>query len=58
MSTPDRPGAIGLSNTRARLRQLYGDAHRFQIHSQPDVGTRIDIAIPLTIGAAAPVMSL
>lgn len=54
MSTPERPGAIGLANTRARLRQLYGDAHHVQIHSQPDVGTRIEIAIPLMVGAAAP----
>jgi signal transduction histidine kinase len=47
MSGPVRPGAIGLANTRARLGQLYGAHHRFTIRSEPEIGTRIDIEIPL-----------
>jgi two-component system, LytTR family, sensor kinase len=37
---------IGLTNTRARLRQLYGDNHRFSITSNPLGGVRVQITIP------------
>jgi two-component system LytT family sensor kinase len=47
MSGPVRPGAIGLANTRARLRQLYGEHHRFEIRSVAEAGTRIEIELPL-----------
>ena len=50
---PPRRGAIGLENTRSRLRQLYGDAHRFAIRSTPDVGTRVEIDVPLRTDRAA-----
>lgn len=43
---PPRPGAIGLANCRARLAQLYGAFHRFDLHSVPGEGTRIEITIP------------
>jgi signal transduction histidine kinase len=47
MEGPVRPGAVGLENTRARLAQLYGEAHRFEIRSAPEEGTRVEITIPL-----------
>jgi sensor histidine kinase YesM len=37
---------IGLTNTRARLKQLYGDAHSFRIENNPLGGVRITIVIP------------
>jgi sensor histidine kinase YesM len=36
---------IGLRNTRERLRQLYGDAHRFELREQ-DGGVLAAMAIP------------
>jgi two-component system, LytTR family, sensor kinase len=43
---------IGLANTRARLRQLYGDAQRVELVSAPGGGLRVLIELPLR-GAAA-----
>lgn len=37
---------IGLTNTRARLHQLYGDAHRFELSSHPEGGVDVELAIP------------
>jgi len=37
---------IGLSNTRARLRELYGSAHRFELASGPQGGVRVELNIP------------
>ncbi len=37
---------IGLTNTRARLHQLYGDAHRFELSSPPEGGVDVELAIP------------
>ena len=37
---------IGLANVRARLRQLYGDAHRFALENHPDGGVRAWLEIP------------
>ena len=37
---------IGLSNTRARLNQLYGAAHRFELHNGEGKGLTVTIAIP------------
>lgn len=42
---PAREG-VGLSNTRTRLRELYGDAHRFELGSRPEGGLLIEITIP------------
>jgi LytS/YehU family sensor histidine kinase len=37
---------IGLSNTRARLRELYGAAHHFQLQDGSDGGLRVRLSIP------------
>ncbi len=42
---PPLPG-LGLSNTRERLKQQYGDAHRFELADAPEGGAVVTIAIP------------
>ena len=37
---------VGLSNTRARLRTLYGEAHRFELRDAPGGGWRVWLTIP------------
>lgn len=37
---------VGLSNTRARLRELYGVAHRFELLPGQAGGVRIELSIP------------
>lgn len=37
---------IGLSNSRARLRQLYGDRAEFTLANVPEGGLRVTIAVP------------
>ncbi|HTL55414.1 MAG TPA: histidine kinase [Candidatus Limnocylindrales bacterium] len=37
---------VGLSNTRARLRGLYGDAHQFQLRAADGGGLLIEMRIP------------
>ena len=44
---------IGFRNTKARLQQLYGAAHRFAVDSVPDGGLRVTIEIPYTTSVAA-----
>ena len=38
---------IGLGNTRARLRELYGDRHRFELANHPAGGLEIRLTIPI-----------
>jgi len=37
---------IGLANTAARLQQLYGENHRFDIHNRDEGGVEVEIVIP------------
>jgi LytS/YehU family sensor histidine kinase len=37
---------VGLSNTRARLRTLYGEMHRFELSNRPEGGLRVRVTIP------------
>ena len=37
---------IGLGNTRARLRELYGDRHRFELANHPDGGLIVRVLLP------------
>ena len=46
------PG-IGIENTRQRLRQLYGDAHRFDVAAPPDGGVVVSITLPFRAVADA-----
>jgi len=41
-----------LTNTRARLRQLYGDAHRFDLRDGAEGGAVAEIRIPFQSGEA------
>jgi two-component system, LytTR family, sensor kinase len=45
---------IGLSNTEARLKQLYGAHHRFDISEVSGGGLLVAIAIPFNEGSAPP----
>jgi two-component system, LytTR family, sensor kinase len=45
-------GGIGLSNTRARLRQLYGDAQSFEVSDRAAGGVEASLSFPLRRGAA------
>jgi two-component system, LytTR family, sensor kinase len=44
---PDTDQRVGLSNTRARLRELYGDRQSFDLHNRAQGGLRVEIALPL-----------
>ena len=44
---------IGLSNTQARLKQLYGSAHSFEINDASGGGLEVLIAIPFRNGDAS-----
>jgi LytS/YehU family sensor histidine kinase len=46
--SPDRKleEGVGLSNTRARLKQLYGDGHRFALSAGPDGGLAVCLELP------------
>lgn len=37
---------IGISNTRERLRQLYGRRHRFELRERPEGGLEVNLEIP------------
>jgi signal transduction histidine kinase len=40
-------GGIGLANTRARLRELYGPASTLQLTNHPEGGTLVTLTLPL-----------
>jgi two-component system, LytTR family, sensor kinase len=39
-------GGLGLANTRARLQQLYGDAHRLEVVNAPGGGALVTLTVP------------
>ena len=39
-------GGIGLSNTRARLQHLYGEAHKFELNEPSEGGVLISLTVP------------
>jgi two-component system LytT family sensor kinase len=43
---------VGLSNTRARLEQFYGEAHRFEMSDAADGGLLVTLVIPARAEAA------
>ena len=45
----DRHPGRGLANTRERLRQLYGDAHRFELRDNAGAGLTVSVTIPFCI---------
>jgi len=48
---PDVEEGVGLSNTRARLRQLYGEDHTFLLESSATTGTCVTVEVPFRAGA-------
>ena len=44
-------GGVGLSNTRARLQQLYGNAQRLSLLRVPEGGTIAEVVLPYHTGA-------
>jgi sensor histidine kinase YesM len=44
---------LGLANTRARLQQLYGAAHRFELANDPQGGLIVTLEIPSETEIAA-----
>jgi signal transduction histidine kinase len=50
----ERNGGVGLRNTRARLRQLYGDSHRLDLANRPTGGVELTLTVPFRTAATAP----
>jgi two-component system, LytTR family, sensor kinase len=46
-------GGVGLTNTRARLAGLYGDAHRLELRPLETGGTVVTIELPFKSAGAA-----
>lgn len=40
---------VGLANTQRRLRELYGDSHRFSIQPRTEEGVRVEVVIPFRL---------
>jgi two-component system, LytTR family, sensor kinase len=44
---------LGLANTRARLAQMYGSAHKFEMADAPEGGLQVTLTIPFESSGAA-----
>jgi two-component system LytT family sensor kinase len=52
---PESPRrGVGLANARERLKQLYGEAHSFELGGQPGAGTFVKLRLPFRLLAATP----
>ena len=49
---PPAEEGVGMSNTRARLEQLYGPNHRFAFGRAPEGGLCVQLSIPIRPGSA------
>jgi hypothetical protein len=47
------PEGLGLSNTRSRLKQLYGNEQYFRVFGGPGQGVSVQIVLPLRFGASS-----
>jgi LytS/YehU family sensor histidine kinase len=50
-------GGVGLANTQARLRQLYGASHRFELITPREGGVEVALSIPLRTLGPSPAAS-
>jgi two-component system, LytTR family, sensor kinase len=46
---------VGITNTRSRLRQLYGDRHELAFHDRPEGGACVTVRLPLRFFSSEPV---
>lgn len=53
MSRRQSGTGVGIKNTRARLRELYGEKQSFEIAPAPEGGTIVRIVVPARVPAAA-----
>jgi sensor histidine kinase YesM len=52
---PEEPSArkgIGVANTRARLQELYGDAHTFELRNAEGGGVMVEVTLPFRAAQA------
>jgi sensor histidine kinase YesM len=45
---------VGLRNTRARLHQLYGTAHRIEMRNRPNGGFELTLTVPFRVASGMP----
>jgi LytS/YehU family sensor histidine kinase len=48
------PEGVGLSNTKRRLKHLYGDSHRFDLKKLENGGVGVSLEVPFRESKSAP----